>query len=112
MKTFQSSLKIKAILLNMSEAKLRRKARKRQLKINSQFKKRVYKDVFIHPCFYCKHVFLMTDLTIEHLVPRSYGGTNDDSNIALACAPCNQRKGKEAWLVKKTINAIKYQASF
>lgn len=31
--------------------------------------------------------------TVEHLVPLSRGGTNWPSNLALACGPCNARKG-------------------
>jgi 5-methylcytosine-specific restriction endonuclease McrA len=31
-------------------------------------------------------------LQIEHLVPRSRGGTNRVDNLTLACGPCNQKK--------------------
>ncbi len=34
-----------------------------------------------------------TPLNIEHIVPRSKGGTNRVSNLAIACIPCNTRKG-------------------
>lgn len=30
---------------------------------------------------------------IEHIQPRRLGGTNDASNLALACGPCNLAKG-------------------
>jgi hypothetical protein len=30
---------------------------------------------------------------IEHIVPRQHGGTDDTSNLALACPECNFRKG-------------------
>ncbi len=42
-------------------------------------------------CAYCdaEHV----PLEIEHIVPRSKGGSDRASNLALACRPCNQRKG-------------------
>ena len=44
-------------------------------------------------CAYCG----MTDvpLQIEHIVPRSRGGTNRVSNLTLACEPCNRRKGNK-----------------
>lgn len=31
--------------------------------------------------------------TVDHVVPLSLGGTNALHNLALACAPCNARKG-------------------
>lgn len=42
-------------------------------------------------CAYCdaQHVALQK----EHIVARSKGGSNRVSNLALACRPCNQRKG-------------------
>jgi 5-methylcytosine-specific restriction endonuclease McrA len=33
-------------------------------------------------------------LTIDHIHPKSRGGSNRLSNLTLACVPCNQRKGK------------------
>lgn len=31
--------------------------------------------------------------TLDHVVPRSSGGSHDVSNLVLACGPCNSRKG-------------------
>lgn len=31
--------------------------------------------------------------TIEHILPRNHGGTDDLDNLALACARCNNEKG-------------------
>jgi hypothetical protein len=31
--------------------------------------------------------------TLDHVVPRSTGGSHDLSNLVLACGPCNSRKG-------------------
>ncbi len=44
-------------------------------------------------CAYCG----ITDvpLEIEHIVPRSRGGSNRVSNLTLACRDCNQRKGNQ-----------------
>jgi 5-methylcytosine-specific restriction endonuclease McrA len=33
------------------------------------------------------------DVTVEHIVPRRRGGTDDADNLALACARCNYQKG-------------------
>jgi 5-methylcytosine-specific restriction endonuclease McrA len=39
-------------------------------------------------CSYCGGVADTTD----HVIPRSRGGTDDDSNLVAACRPCNSRK--------------------
>jgi 5-methylcytosine-specific restriction endonuclease McrA len=36
-----------------------------------------------------------TKLEIEHIQPRSKGGSNQVSNLCLACTPCNQKKGNQ-----------------
>lgn len=44
-----------------------------------------------HACVYCGQ----TDapLQLDHVVPRSRGGSGLPSNLATACGPCNQAKG-------------------
>ena len=36
---------------------------------------------------------LIGNATIEHILPRSQGGTNADWNLAIACRRCNGEKG-------------------
>lgn len=48
-------------------------------------------EKFNRQCVYCGAVD--TRLEIEHLIPRSKGGTNRVSNLAIACHKCNQKKG-------------------
>lgn len=87
----------------MSSRKERRTKRRRQLKINTKLKKKLFGDKVFAPCIYCKQIFWMDKLTIEHLTPLSFGGGNDPSNVALACGPCNNAKGRESWLLKGAI---------
>ncbi|MFI1731452.1 RNA-guided endonuclease IscB [Streptomyces acidicola] len=42
-------------------------------------------------CVYCGATGV--PLNIDHLTPRSRGGSNRITNLVLACAPCNQAKG-------------------
>jgi len=44
-------------------------------------------------CQYCNKRFPETELTIDHVIPRSKGGTNIWENVVAACKPCNQKKG-------------------
>jgi 5-methylcytosine-specific restriction endonuclease McrA len=44
-------------------------------------------------CVYCGAKGV--SLEVEHIVPRSRGGSKRVSNLTLACHPCNVRKGKQ-----------------
>jgi 5-methylcytosine-specific restriction endonuclease McrA len=41
----------------------------------------------------CQYCGTGTRLTIDHVIPRSRGGTSAWDNVVTACAPCNLRKG-------------------
>ena len=47
-------------------------------------------EKFNRTCAYCG--VKDTPLEIEHIVPKSRGGSNRVSNLAIACVPCNQAK--------------------
>ena len=40
-------------------------------------------------CCFCLKFFPLTELTIEHIIPKIFGGTNQMINLALSCSPCN-----------------------
>jgi 5-methylcytosine-specific restriction endonuclease McrA len=44
-------------------------------------------------CQYCGRRFRTSDLSIDHLIPRSRGGHTVWSNVVCACLECNVRKG-------------------
>ena len=53
-------------------------------------------------CTYCGQENI--PLQIEHIIPKSKGGSNRISNLAIACKKCNQKKGNqsiEKFLAKK-----------
>lgn len=43
-------------------------------------------------CQYCGQKEKMSDLTIDHVVPKSQGGPKVWTNIVTACRPCNSKK--------------------
>ena len=50
-----------------------------------------------HRCGYClspQHL-VMARLEIEHIIPLSKGGSNDESNLWLACPICNRHKANK-----------------
>lgn len=44
-------------------------------------------------CQYCGKKFPTTELSLDHIVPRSQGGQSTWENIVCACIACNVRKG-------------------
>jgi 5-methylcytosine-specific restriction endonuclease McrA len=44
-------------------------------------------------CQYCGKRFPTSELSLDHVVPRSQGGENSWENIVCACIDCNVRKG-------------------
>ena len=44
-------------------------------------------------CQYCGVKEHTSELTFDHVIPRSRGGTTSWTNIVTACRPCNTRKG-------------------
>jgi 5-methylcytosine-specific restriction endonuclease McrA len=51
-------------------------------------RKAVYK-LTKHKCFYCGE----PASTIDHVIPRSHGGSHDADNLVAACHRCNQTAG-------------------
>jgi 5-methylcytosine-specific restriction endonuclease McrA len=49
--------------------------------------------VFARDSWTCQYCGSRTSLTVDHVIPRSKGGTSSWENIVASCAPCNRRKG-------------------
>jgi 5-methylcytosine-specific restriction endonuclease McrA len=49
--------------------------------------------VFARDSWTCQYCGRTSHLTVDHVVPRSRGGTSIWENIVTSCAPCNRRKG-------------------
>jgi 5-methylcytosine-specific restriction endonuclease McrA len=44
-------------------------------------------------CQYCGRRFPRSELNLDHVVPRSRGGSTSWENVVCSCVPCNLRKG-------------------
>jgi 5-methylcytosine-specific restriction endonuclease McrA len=58
-------------------------------------------EVWVGRCLHCNGTLMIgldgepqSRATIEHIVPKSAGGSNEAPNLGLACARCNAQKGK------------------
>lgn len=50
-------------------------------------------NVFLRDGFACQYCGESTELTFDHVIPRSQGGRTTWENIVAACGPCNLTKG-------------------
>jgi len=54
------------------------------------------RNVFLrdeHCCQYCQRRFASSNLSLDHVIPRSRGGSTTWENVVCACLKCNVRKG-------------------
>lgn len=49
--------------------------------------------VFARDEWTCQYCGSRSNLTVDHVIPRSKGGSSSWENIVASCAPCNRRKG-------------------
>jgi 5-methylcytosine-specific restriction endonuclease McrA len=53
-------------------------------------------------CPGCWKYFTYEQLTLDHIKPKSLGGSNAITNLRLMCAPCNRERGNDLeWKVSK-----------
>jgi hypothetical protein len=72
-------------------------------------KKRKYRAVVRRDGESCARCSTTDNLTLDHIVPRSRGGSNRIVNLQLLCGPCNQAKGDtldEALITKQRLRPI------
>jgi 5-methylcytosine-specific restriction endonuclease McrA len=81
-------------------------ARHRQLlhlvATDSTFERRIIRGetLWVGRCIFCQRALTLSEsgeprstLSIEHIIPRHHGGTDELENLALACKGCNNEKG-------------------
>ena len=44
-------------------------------------------------CFYCNVKLTEENITVDHEIPRSKGGSEDSENLVPCCISCNRKKG-------------------
>jgi len=61
--------------------------------MSSSDRNRRKRSLFARYGYHCGNCFSIQQLTLDHLTPRSQGGSNALSNLRLACFSCNNRRG-------------------
>jgi hypothetical protein len=58
-----------------------------------QLKPSLRKSVMERDAYRCRHCDSHIDLSVDHIYPKSKGGTDDLDNLQTLCRPCNSKKG-------------------
>lgn len=87
--------KYKKELTRLENEKQHLKHRLKKYKNTSHVPKSVRKAVYERDNHTCQCCGIKEDLTLDHIVPRSRGGSNDMNNLQTLCKSCNFRKGTE-----------------
>jgi 5-methylcytosine-specific restriction endonuclease McrA len=49
------------------------------------------------PCCFCERPLTRQEATLEHIRPRSRGGSSEIENLTLSCQPCNSERGDQGF---------------
>ena len=71
-------------------ARLTKNVSRREPKVRFSRRNIALRDGF--RCQYCGETLAMSELTLDHVVPRAVGGKTSWENIVAACKPCNFKK--------------------
>lgn len=58
-------------------------------------------------CYICKNKFKYKELTLDHIVEKSIGGSDSLGNLKTCCSNCNRDKNIEFFKIAKKCNLIK-----
>lgn len=61
-----------------------------------------------YQCVFCQQWFLWEDITIDHIIPKRNGGTDDLSNLQCTCRSCSMIKSAIKQKVKDALG-IEYK---
>lgn len=63
------------------------------MKFRGEKKRKLMGDSPTAACVHCGLVLYRRELTLDHIIPKSKGGSNKMENLVLACNPCNSERG-------------------
>jgi hypothetical protein len=72
------------------------------LAMRSSDAKKMHREAILekwnYNCCYCAAHFPASELTLDHVRPRSRGGSSFTNNLVPSCTACNRAKGTQHWL--------------
>ena len=88
---------------HMIRAKLNKGLREQTMSMSSLYQDERLKMTVPQACYYCGN---RLNLSVDHLIPRIKGGTDDSDNLIWACRSCNSSKRDKdmlRWMTDKNM---------
>jgi 5-methylcytosine-specific restriction endonuclease McrA len=60
--------------------------------MTSDYRKKIRRKVFTRDSWRCARCGIETVLTLDHIIPKSKGGSDKLNNLQALCFECNQKK--------------------
>lgn len=60
--------------------------------------KLILRGLFLDECIYCGYYENPSRLTVDHVIPKSKGGSQHINNMVIACSQCNLSKSDKDFL--------------
>ena len=76
---------------------------------DADFRKKVF-EKGKKTCFWCRHPLDIGKMTIDHLIPKSHGGSDDFQNLWPSCRFCNELKSNMVLSSKNKRNIFRKKA--
>lgn len=80
--------------------------RRPYVKINTRFVSQRSSNAFLRDnftCQYCGSVEKAQNLTVDHVLPRSKGGSSKLNNLSASCYSCNNQKGNDETILPRNM---------
>ncbi|MHB1846153.1 MAG: HNH endonuclease [Deltaproteobacteria bacterium] len=61
--------------------------------LRSYLRRQLFAGRNVVACCFCGKALTPRTATLEHILPRSRGGTDEPRNLTLSCAACNHGRG-------------------
>lgn len=75
--------------------KSKKRRKKYKLRQYNKHRQRILAELIIEygqKCFYCAKDLLTEEITLDHIIPISRGGSHKKENLRISCKACNLKK--------------------
>lgn len=105
LESYNETLHSPTLIMNVpAVVKLNRYVRNYPRKVKFSRQNLYHRDNYT--CQYCHQPLPTSQLTYDHVIPRSKGGKTNWTNVVTACLPCNLKKGNKM-LHQFSLNLLK-----